>query len=324
MAEQGSAPEDQFQLQPWITLQPSNELRARVKAYVPASPHFRHHYEKWRVRTQARTDKHVMFYLFRAANWLDDAEFPTENKESDGNLREDVWFNAACIVMFEEERGYSQRDIELHLLNWNNYDMPKDVRDARRDLYMRGGHLVNLLRTYDPRAHNEATEALGHVEDIDVDYMCRALRSNRVPLIMTTNSGERHEVWISDPMESEENESAVVVDNLYFDPAYGTLREEEKYEHGDADVRDGVLNVTDYGVVDLRSDGPNGSIVDDMAWGKKRSNVAAAIHGGVPTAPALTLDIAKITAEFGVLNIQDEDVFPPTPRPIRDTRKRAH
>lgn len=312
----------------WLSLRPSDALRARVKAYVPASPHFRPHYEKWRVRTQARTDWHVMLYLSHAARWMDEAKLPNWDPEDEDELRDDVWFNAACVVMFQAERGYTLRDIELHLIDWNKSDQPPDARNSDRDAYLGGMHYLRVqLRvfvseTLDVMTHSTVLGSMYDVEDIDVDFLCRALRRNRVRLTMITNPGAQREVWISEPTEDEENKSRVVVRNLeFYDDEPPT--EEEAYEEGDADVQGGILNVTHYGTVDLRSDGPNGWIVDDLIAGTKRADVAAVIEQSAPTAPSLNMDVAELVAEFGVLDIRDEAVFPRPPEPLRDTRKRA-
>lgn len=316
--------------QAWQRLCPSDALRARVKAYVPASPHFHAHYEAWKLYTQKRTDAQVMHYLFYAAKWLDASGFPTSDEDSGSTLREDVWFNAACIKIFEIERNYELREIELHLINWNTFGRPDDIRESKRDEYLRGvtylrveGGFIGGEFTHDP--HSTILSNMDDVEDIDVDYMCRALRRNKIKLTMTTRLDTLHEVWIHEAKE-EENASRVLIahydfetwDEYYMSPALDDPNYAEEAEY-----HNGVLTVVSYGTIDLRSGGPNGWIVDDLIGGPRRADVAATIEQNAPTAPRLTLDIAKLVAEFGTLDVQDKDVFPRPRGHPHDKRKRV-
>lgn len=316
--------------QAWQRLQPSDALRARVKAYVPASPHFHAHYEAWKLYTQKRTDAQVAHYLFQAARWLDASDFPTVEDDNSPVLREDVWFNAACIRILEIERNYELREIELHLINWNTFDRPDDIRELNRDAYLAGvayprveGDFLNGEFMQSP--HGTILSNMYDVEDIDVDYVCRALRRNMTRLAMEMDGGALHEVWIHEA-EDEENTSRVLIahynSGAHDESDMPPAPEDPNYAE-EAEYAKGVLTVVDYGTVDLRSSGPNGRIIDELIGGPKRADVAATIEQNAPTAPRLTLDIAKIVAEFGVLNVQGVDVFPRPRGHPPDKRKRA-
>lgn len=320
----------------WQQLRVSAALQARVKAYVPASPHFHAHYERWRLYTQRRTDAHVAHYLLCAARWLDASDFPIRDGERGTELQEDVLFNAACIWIFHIERGYELRDIELHLINWNDFDRAEDFRAAHRRAYRRDGSYLRAEasvlrieggsgRDYYIAAHDAILSNMHDVEDIDVDYVCRALRRNKIRLTMTTIYNTPHEVWINEAKEDERNASRVVIANFDHetdDEYYTPWTEEETDEAGEAEYENGVLTVVNHGAVDLRSSGPNGLIVDELIAGPRRADVAAAIEQSTPTAPQFELGLAELVAEFGVLDIRDDNVFPRPHGHPPDKRKR--
>lgn len=317
--------------QAWQRLRPSDALQARVKAYVPASPHFHAHYERWRAYTQRRTDAQVAHHLFYAARWLDASGFPVKDADNGTELREDVWFNAACVWIFHIERGYALRDIELHLIDWNDYERADDFRESHRDAYLAGKAYLHVEADFEEgkfysNSHGALLSNMHDVEDIDVDYVCRALRRNGVRLTMTTIHDTPHEVWIKEAKEGEGNASRVVIANFDYetnDEYYAPHTEEEADEAGEAEYEDGVLTVVNFGAVDLRSSGPNGWIVDDMIAGTKREEVAAAIEQNAPTAPQFEIGLAELVAEFGVLDIRDNNVFPRPRGHPRDGRKRS-
>jgi len=318
--------------QAWQRLRPSDALRARVKAYVPASPHFHAHYERWRAYTQRRTDAQVIHYLFYAARWLDASGFPVNDIDYGSELREDVWFNAVCIWIFHIERGYALRDIELHLVDWNDYERADDFRESHRDAYLAGKTYLHVEADFDEgkfcnNPHGALLSNMHDVEDIDVDYVCRALRRNKIRLTMTTIYDTPHEVWINEAKEDEENASRVVIANFDHetnDEYYTEWTEDEVDEAGEADYENGVLTCVNHGTVDLRSSGPNGWIVDELIAGPRRADVAAVIEQNTPTAPGLELGVAELVAEFGMLDIRDNNVFPRPRGHPHDNRKRVH
>lgn len=322
--------------QTWGQLRPGAELYARVKAYVPASPHFRDHHERWRVRTQSRTDAAVRRYLVDAAQWLDASAFPTHDTVNVPGSREEIWFNAACIKIFEYERGYELREIELHLINWRS-DVYVDLDTWRENrIEYATGRTYLEIKTKDddwnfsPACHDALLYHMIDIASIDVNYVCRALRRARAPLIMTTLSRTTRTVWILETKRDEddaagENPSEVcfgtVVDHAV--TQYDVLDEEESYVQERAEEEDGTLVVHNYGSVDLRSSGPNGALIDDMIAGITQSDVAATVYGNVPTAPRLTQDVAGLVAQFSVFHIHRDSVFPHPPTPAHEMRKHA-